>query len=689
MSSVAIRPGSFSARQIKDSPGEQPRSTINVVLFSGGSGTHSITEALLKHKQISLRILINAYDDGHSTGRLRRFIPSMLGPSDVRKNINRLMPSTERSHGSLKLISDYRLPVGISRTDALAFIEGVLSGEYGALPEKLRPAFDQLTLLQSRRVNSFLRTFRDYLHQQEAQGRTFDFTDCAVGNLLFAGCYLESGQDFNRTIDVFSEFYEVPTGTLLNITMGENLFLVAEKENGSVLMNEADIVAAQDTAKISDIFLLDADTYHNLVGSDKPVPPGGWGKLFRERHRTPKLNPAAGQALAEADVIIYGPGTQHSSLFPSYMTDQVAEYVAANKTADKIFVGNIHRDFDIQTDDANDLARKLIQAFTRRGQVKLNWPDVVSQFFVQDTGDKLSQAKYVPFDANNFDFPLETVRARDWEALEGRHSGGYVVDELQTIVQSRIDIELERVQHMLSIIVPVLNEERTIADVLKSLTALDFEPYGLTKEVILIDGGSTDSTVEIAKSIRNVKVCQLPSRQGRGAALRMGIARARGNIITFFPGDSEYHATDLYSVVEALVRDTAKVVFGTRSTKCVDLTNHLKKVYGQNWMLYLSSKYGGMLLSILTLLLYNRFVSDVLTSIKCFDARVLRRLALEGSGIDLDAEIVAKLSLLREYILELPVDFKPRTRAQGKKVTTGDGLRAIMALFRYRFRTAI
>ena len=174
------------------------------------------------------------------------------------------------------------------------------------------------------------------------------------------------------------------------------------------------------------------------------------------------------------------------------MTDGVAEAIAANKNADKIFVGNIHRDFDIQTDDANDLARKLIQAFTRRGDVNLNWPDVVSQFFVQQTEENiLSKAKYVPFDANNFEFPLETVRVRDWEAQEGRHSGGYVVDELQTIVQSRIDIELEQVQHMASIIVPVLNEERTIEDVLKSLTALDFEPFGLTKEVLLVDGGST------------------------------------------------------------------------------------------------------------------------------------------------------------------------------------------------------
>src|SRR5579884_1315410 len=147
-------------------PAAVPRTAINLVLFSGGSGTQSITEALLKHPQISLTILINAYDDGHSTGRLRRFIPGMLGPSDVRKNINRLMPVGERSQRALKLISDHRLPVGIRRDDALRFVESCVAGDYGALPAKIGAAFEQLTIAQSRRLCSFLTTFLAYHREQ-------------------------------------------------------------------------------------------------------------------------------------------------------------------------------------------------------------------------------------------------------------------------------------------------------------------------------------------------------------------------------------------------------------------------------------------------------------------------------------------------------------------------------------------
>jgi glycosyltransferase involved in cell wall biosynthesis len=183
-------------------------------------------------------------------------------------------------------------------------------------------------------------------------------------------------------------------------------------------------------------------------------------------------------------------------------------------------------------------------------------------------------------------------------------------------------------------------------------------------------------------------VYQLPSKLGRGAALRTGIEKARGNIIAFFPADAEYSAASLPAMVSPVVHTDAKAVFGTRVVKFVDLPAHLRQIYQNNRRLYLTSKYGGMALSILTLLLYNRYVTDVLTSVKVFDAHLLKTLDLEGQGIDLDTEIIAKLSLRREYILELPVEFKARTRAQGKKITPADGVKAMLALFKHRIRTA-
>ena len=141
---------------------------------------------------------------------------------------------------------------------------------------------------------------------------------------------------------------------------------------------------------------------------------------------------------------------------------------------------------------------------------------------------------------------------------------------------------------------------------------------------------------------------------------------------------------DLYTIVRSLAQSRFGAVFGTRAIKVRDLSEQLKTIYANKRGLYLTSKYGGILLSIVTLLLYNRYITDVLTSIKAFDAQLLRKLQLQSSGRDLDAEICAKLALLHEYILELPVDYSPRTRSEGKKITMMDGIQALTSLFRYR-----
>ena len=663
---------------------ESPRTRINVVLFSGGSGTTSITEALLRHPQIRLQILINAYDDGHSTGRLRRFIPTMLGPSDVRKNLNRLMPSTERCHQSLKRLSNHRLPVGVERADALALVGALIEGDCAALPAKLANEFRQLSVQQAGEFRSLLEAFLAYFRAQEEAGNTFDFTDCALGNLLFAGCYLRERCDFNRTVAEFSRFHEVAPDALLNITLGENFFLIAEKEDGSVLLGEADIVAAQSPTKIVELYLIDEQIYRTRI-EGAPEPVGGWLPLIRHAARTPRLNPAAAEAIAQADVIVYGPGTQHSSLLPSYLTDDLGEVIAANHAADKIFIGNIVRDFDIQEDDINDLARKFMHAMSRKNSLAINWSDCVSHFFVQGAEDcAADSARYIPFDPAKFMFPVEGIRVRDWESIEGHHAGGFVLQELQKIVQSRIDIELERIQHMVSIVVPVLNEAPTIAEVLKSLQLLNFQPLGMTKEIVVVDGGSTDGSRGIAQLVRTVRVYDA-SRAGRGSALRLGIEKARGSIIAFFPADAEYDTEDLYSLVRFMVQSGFRAAFGTRAVKVRDLSEQLKGIYAGNRGLYLTSKYGGMLLSIVTLLLYNRYISDVLTSMKAFDAQLLKQLQLSSKSRDLETEICAKLGLLHEYISEYPVNYHPRTRRQGKKITFSDGLGALAALLKYRF----
>jgi len=259
-----------------------------------------------------------------------------------------------------------------------------------------------------------------------------------------------------------------------------------------------------------------------------------------------------------------------------------------------------------------------------------------------------------------------------------------VFEELRQIVQSRIEIALNPLPHLVSIIVPALDEQATVARVLRDLVQVDLSPLGISKEIILVDGGSADRTVELAQGIRGVKVLASAHRIGRGEALRRGIQQARGGQILFYPSDAEYNPEDIPGILTQLLSGRFEAVFGTRNLVIRDLKSHLKSVYGESAGLSLLSRYGGMLISILTLLLYNRYITDTLTGLKAFDATVLRKLELKSSGVDLEMEIVAKLSRQQRFILEVPIQFKARTRAQGKKMNVADGLRALLALFRFR-----
>ena len=96
---------------------------LSVVMFSGGRGTGALTEALLRYPDIKLSLLVNAYDDGLSTGLLRRFIPGMLGPSDIRKNLSRFLePRKDQTSETLRFLMEYRFPETTTATEAIAVI---------------------------------------------------------------------------------------------------------------------------------------------------------------------------------------------------------------------------------------------------------------------------------------------------------------------------------------------------------------------------------------------------------------------------------------------------------------------------------------------------------------------------------------------------------------------------------------
>ncbi len=658
---------------------------LKVVLFSGGRGTATITDALLKHPQIALTLIVNAYDDGLSTGALRRYVPGMLGPSDVRKNLSRMIPASDRSLNALRFLLEYRFPLKVGASEALDSLRAFVRKDHGLLLQDLVPSFSRLNLSHLEALGADCAAFLEYHAEQERRGVPFEFADCSLGNLIFTGCYLRTGRDFNRAIAVMSQVCEI-SGTLLNVTRGENLVLVGVKEDGSYLANEAQIVSKQNSSRLSEIFLLENYLQEDEVSSFANSKLGEVTAYLRSVAKTPEISDVAREALETADVIIYGPGTQHSSLFPSYLTRGVSEAIASNYGAEKIFIGNILKDHEIRNEDANTLSRKLLYYLNCKGDQSFSWKELVTTFFFHTTDRAfVATEDYVDFPTAGFAFPDANVALLDWESESGVHSGNRVLDELIGIINTRLQRVIKPVWNSVSIVVPAYNEAKTVRKVLHELSLLDLSTSGLAKEIVFVDGGSTDGTYELAEKESGVRCYRLEERLGRGAALRLGIEKATGNIIVFFPSDGEYSAQDLVPIVNSIARSEFQAVFGSRVIKCVNLNQQLLDIYGGDRLTCLISKYGGMALSVLSLLLYNRFVSDPLTSIKAFDARLLKSLGLCSQGVDLDTEIIAKLALRRIFLMEVPVQFFPRTKKDGKKTTVFDGIKAIAVLIRYRF----
>jgi glycosyltransferase involved in cell wall biosynthesis len=231
----------------------------------------------------------------------------------------------------------------------------------------------------------------------------------------------------------------------------------------------------------------------------------------------------------------------------------------------------------------------------------------------------------------------------------------------------------DALQPLISIIVPVFNEGPTVATVLERLQTV---PLPAPREVIVVDDGSSDGTGQILDRLPSspvLRVIHAPENRGKGSAIRIGLAAARGTVIAIQDADLELDPAQLADLVAPILAGEARVVYGSR---------FLAGRPDAPWLTVFANE----LLTEITNTLFGSTITDMETCYKIMRADVAAGLRLESNRFDVEPEITAKLLRAGERIVERPVKFEPRSRAAGKKIRWYDGLHAIRVLLRYRFR---
>jgi glycosyltransferase involved in cell wall biosynthesis len=224
----------------------------------------------------------------------------------------------------------------------------------------------------------------------------------------------------------------------------------------------------------------------------------------------------------------------------------------------------------------------------------------------------------------------------------------------------------------LSILMPVYNERETLERAVDD--ALSAELPVEARQLVIVDDGSTDGTREILRETawpEGVTIVEHDRNRGKGAALQTALQHATGDFAAILDADLEYRAADLAPLLEPLLSGEARVVYGTRSW-----SSHSAFSF---WYVM-----GNKAVTQATNVLYNCWISDVMTCHKAMSTELFRSLRLRERGFAIEPEITARVLLAGERIFEVPITYKARSREEGKKLTALDGLRVLRTLVRCR-----
>lgn len=229
----------------------------------------------------------------------------------------------------------------------------------------------------------------------------------------------------------------------------------------------------------------------------------------------------------------------------------------------------------------------------------------------------------------------------------------------------------------LSILIPVYNEKETILKILDKIEKVDFSKVNFKKEIIIIDDGSTDGTREILQSLNNKYIILFNEKNlGKGGSLRRGLAIAQSDWLITQDADLEYDPQDILKLLKVAENHQALVVYGSRTL------NHNNQKRKYSGLIYAA---GGLFVTWLTNLLYQTNITDEPTGYKLFKTELIKSIPLTCQRFEFCPEVTAKIAKRKIKIYEVPINYYPRHKNEGKKINWRDGWQAIWTLIKNKF----
>jgi dolichol-phosphate mannosyltransferase len=237
---------------------------------------------------------------------------------------------------------------------------------------------------------------------------------------------------------------------------------------------------------------------------------------------------------------------------------------------------------------------------------------------------------------------------------------------------------------LLSIIIPVYNEERLVGELLSKVMALRLGD-GVAKEIIVVDDGSSDETVlHVAEFIAqhgttDISLLQHKMNRGKGAAVKTGMTAARGDLMIIQDADLEYEPQDIREVMRPVLNAETMVCYGSRilKEKALGRAGICGVFTGKHPDSYFLAYLGGVSITKWINLLTGAKLTDEPTCYKCFRREALEGMTIEHDDFAWEPEVTMKLLRKGHHIIEVPISYHPRKREEGKKINWKDGLKAL------------